>query len=296
MFLMYVDESGDAGLSATSPTRYFVLSGLIVHELRWAEYLDKLIGFRRSLKERFGMRLRDEFHASAMITSPGVLRHIPKHQRLEMLRLYADQLASMTDLNIINIVVDKQGKRATYDPFEMAWKALIQRFENTMSHRNFRGPLNSDERGMLIPDATDNKRLRSLLRKMRHYNPVTNQAQYGAGSRNLQIRTIIEDPYIKDSAESYFIQSADLIAYLLYQKLSPNAYIILIGWIRFCVKWHQPLIRKGLCACSGNDKGSLSAPRWNPTTQTSRGSDSSLLYHKMSTFLALTCVVLQPHG
>ena len=32
MFLMYVDESGDAGLVG-SPTRYFVLTGLVVHEL-----------------------------------------------------------------------------------------------------------------------------------------------------------------------------------------------------------------------------------------------------------------------
>jgi len=33
---MYVDESGDSGLpSDGSPTRYFCLSGLVVHELRW---------------------------------------------------------------------------------------------------------------------------------------------------------------------------------------------------------------------------------------------------------------------
>ncbi len=225
MFLMYVDESGDTGLGSSSPTRYFVLSGLVIHELRWTEYLDKLIGFRRMLSTRFGFRLRDEFHSAALINTPGVFSPIPKPRRLEMIRLYADQLATMPDFNAINIVVDKQGKPPTYDVFEMSWKALIQRFENTMSYRNFRGPMNPDERGMLIPDATDKKKLRMLLRKMRHFNPVTNQTQYGPGSRNLQIRTIVEDPFFKDSAESFFIQSADLIAYLLYQKFSPNAYM-----------------------------------------------------------------------
>ena len=33
MYLMYVDESGDSGL-VNSPTRYFVLTGMVVHELR----------------------------------------------------------------------------------------------------------------------------------------------------------------------------------------------------------------------------------------------------------------------
>ena len=35
--------------------------------------------------------------------------------------------------------------------FGMAWKALIQRFENTLAHHKFAGPANSDERGMLMP-------------------------------------------------------------------------------------------------------------------------------------------------
>lgn len=33
MYLMYVDESGDSGLLG-SPTRYFVVSGIVLHELR----------------------------------------------------------------------------------------------------------------------------------------------------------------------------------------------------------------------------------------------------------------------
>ena len=63
MYLMYVDESGDIGLSG-SPTRYFVLTGLVLHELRWRQTLDELIGFRRELKADFGLKLREEIHAS----------------------------------------------------------------------------------------------------------------------------------------------------------------------------------------------------------------------------------------
>ena len=49
MYLMYVDESGDTGL-ANSPTRYFVLSGIVVHESRWREFINALVAFRRTLR------------------------------------------------------------------------------------------------------------------------------------------------------------------------------------------------------------------------------------------------------
>ena len=224
MYLMYIDESGDAGLNG-SPTRYFVLSGLVVHELRWKALIDELIAFRRDIKARFGFKLREEMHAGKMLTSPGDLARIPKHQRLEILRLYADFLAGFPDLSLIHVVVDKQGKSPDYPVFDKAWQALIQRFENTISARNFPGPHHNDERGMLFPDATDQKKLNQLLRRMRNYNPVANQLQHGPGYRNLQVRTIIEDANFRDSATSYLIQSADLSAFLLYQSLAPSAYM-----------------------------------------------------------------------
>jgi hypothetical protein len=131
----------------------------------------------------------------------------------------------MTDISLINVVVDKQGKAETYDVFGMAWKALIQRFENTLSHRNFPGPANPDERGMIFPDHTDDKKLTAILRQMRHYNPIPNQTTYGPGYRNLGLARIIEDPSFRDSGHSYFIQAADMAAFLLYQYFAPNAYM-----------------------------------------------------------------------
>lgn len=224
MYLMYVDESGDPGL-VNSPTRYFTLSGLVVHELRWKPYLEDIVKFRREMKEKFGLKLREEIHAGQMLTKPGELARIPKHQRLEILRRFADQLARMVDFSVINVVVDKEGKPDGYDVFEQAWKALIQRFENTLSHKNFPGPSYSDERGMLFPDRTD-ERLKNLVRKLRAYNPVTNQEGFGDGYRNLQIRYLIEDPNHRDSQDSYLIQAADLCAYLFYQSMAPSAYMV----------------------------------------------------------------------
>lgn len=44
MYLIYEDESGDSG-TLNSPSRYFVLSGLVVHELRWLATLDAIVDF-----------------------------------------------------------------------------------------------------------------------------------------------------------------------------------------------------------------------------------------------------------
>ena len=41
----------------------------------------------------------------------------------------------------------------------------------------------------------------------------------------MPVDRIIEYPSFRDSAESYFVQVADLIAFLLYQEIAPSAYM-----------------------------------------------------------------------
>jgi hypothetical protein len=223
MFLMYVDESGDTGL-VNSPTRYFVLSGVVIHELIWREYLEVLIAFRRRMRLTFGLKLREEIHAAHFINRPGALVRIPRNNRLSIIRHFADEAANLRDINIINVVVDKAGKSAGYDVIEQAWRALVQRFSKTMSHRNFRGPANADERGLILPDMSEVKRITQTIRRMRRFNPIPNQPTFGPGYRNLLVENLVEDPFFKDSRHSYFLQVADLAAFLLYQRLAPSAY------------------------------------------------------------------------
>lgn len=105
MYLMYVDESGDTGIS-NSPTRYFVLTGLIIHELRWQALLDELIVFRRQLRNSTGLKLREEIHAAEMINSPGDLIRIPRNIRLDILKKCLDWIVLQRDCNLISIIVD----------------------------------------------------------------------------------------------------------------------------------------------------------------------------------------------
>ena len=218
---MYVDESGDTGLVG-SPTQRFILCGLVVHELRWRQVMDELLAFRKSIKAAFGLNLSDEIHAAAFFNNGhgGIL----KHRLLEIIRRFADKLATLPDLSLISVAVDKHAKPAGYDVFENAWGTLLQRFENTLLYRNFPGGKGRDDRGMLLCDQTDERKLRKLVRKMRAYNPVPNQAWVGPGYRNLAMQHIIEDPNIRNSSFSYFVQAVDVCAYLLKQRLQPSTY------------------------------------------------------------------------
>lgn len=224
---MYVDESRDIGLS-NSPTRFFILTGLIVHELRWKANLDQLVNFRRRMRVLHGLKLREELHASHLINTPGDLKRIKRNDRLSIIRALATELATMQDINLVNVVVDKQGKPPDFDVFGKAWQALIQRFENTIRNGNFPGPANQNEKGLIFPDRTDDKKLRLLLRRMRYYNPIPSRFSFG-GYRQVPLSHVIEDPNFKESRDSYFIQAVDLAAYLLQQRLAPNSYMKKVG-------------------------------------------------------------------
>lgn len=221
MYLMYVDESGDTGLS-NSPTTHFALSGLVVHESRWRPFIDQLITFKRTMRAVHGLPVRAEIHASEYIKSR--VFNLPRHVRFAILRNFLDEIAKCPDISITNVIVDKTTKSPNYDVFENAWQILFQRFENTLGYGNFPGGHRSDH-GMVITDATNGEKLKRLVRRMAVHNYVPHTPYYGGGARNLPITRIIEDPHGKDSADTLPIQACDTVAYFLMQKFRPNSYI-----------------------------------------------------------------------
>jgi len=226
VYLMYVDESGDTGIQANSTDR-FVLTGMVFHELRWQSLLDDLVDFRKQLRVRTGFKVRDEIHSQEMINGrKSNNRGIERHLRLQILKWCIDWIAAKPDIRIITICVSKQNKIDAAAVFELAWESLIQRFENTLSHRNFTGPANSDDRGLLIPDNTNGQLLIRIVRRMRRYNPITNNLSiYAGGYRNMPLGHLVEDPFTKDSADSLFLQMADVVAYFAFQMYRPNKFI-----------------------------------------------------------------------
>jgi hypothetical protein len=232
MYLMYVDESGDCGMpSDGSPTKLFCLSGLVVHSLNWRHTIDELTKFRHGIKHRFKVYLEAELHVAEMINKPSKLheslRRLKKHDRLAIIRQFADKIATLKDVNLINVVINKHGRvRDKDEVFRWAWCALFQRFENTIRQKNFPASKDPNERGMVFPDNTDGQKLRRLLDEMRRKNVIKVPADGGGyANANHPIQLIIEDPVMRDSRESYLIQAADCAAYLFKQSIEPSAYM-----------------------------------------------------------------------
>lgn len=218
---MYVDESGDTGLKG-SPTRYFALSGIVVHESRWRDFVETIVAFRKTLRKAYLLPVRAEIHASEFINKRAY--DLDRHVRLAILRNTLDELAKIDFISITNVVVQKAGKSEGYDVFTNAWRTLFQRFENTLVHGNFPGGFRRGH-GIVITDATAGRNLQLLVRKMAVFNYIPHDPRYGDGARNEPVTRIIEDPHGKDSADTYPIQMCDVVAYFLHQKFAPNAYI-----------------------------------------------------------------------
>jgi hypothetical protein len=219
---MYVDESGDVG-TINSPTRYFVLSGLVIHEKRWLETLDTLIEFRRYLRKKYELKLREEIHSTAMIHRPGKLARIQKHRRLLMLGEVLSFQARLRGISVLNIVLDKSNKANSAYVFENAWTLLLQRFHNTIQYGNFPDGNNNKDKGLVFTDQTTVRTLSEILRKRRRYNPVPSLG--GGNTKDLPLIDLVDDPVHRDSRHSYFIQLADVNAYFLFQSHQACKYI-----------------------------------------------------------------------
>src|ERR1700742_2062235 len=99
MYLMYVDESGDIGQLPASPTRYFILSSIVIHELKWRDILQDLFRFRQMLKITKGLMIKEEIHCTKFISRPGALVRIPRNDRLDIIKKCIDWLNTQNDMS-----------------------------------------------------------------------------------------------------------------------------------------------------------------------------------------------------
>ncbi len=210
MYLCYFDESGDAGVGAKSPTKWFVLACTIVHESHWLETLDSLITLRRGLKATYGIPTTPEIKAQHLARGNGPLRNVLKARRWDV---YRDVIAAQATMNIHNfaVAIDKQKAALKgYDPREDAWTFSLERI-NTFVSKASKG-----ENVVVHPDGGHDEFITKRLRAIRRHHNVT--GAYG-GRLKAAVNRIVEDPSGRDSRQSYFVQVADWNAYAAHRSL-----------------------------------------------------------------------------
>lgn len=220
MYLLYVDESGDSGefiKGVTKNSQHYILSALIISQDERFATLEKLKKLRRVIKDKYGLNPRIEIHASELIRIDKIkeYRRLKKRERLDILKLYSTQIPIIFDTaKVLNICLDKTEQKSKKDIQELAWSRLIQRFDTYLTKT-------VNDKGVIISDTMNQESLiRNTIRKMRIYNPVP--SHFGP-YYDSPVKNIIEDAFNRDSKHSYFIQTVDVIAQILYRKEYPKA-------------------------------------------------------------------------
>lgn len=226
LYLIYIDESGDCGqyIGPGGSTAYFVLSGLMVPEAAWYYEQDTLWRIRLHLQKKYGLSPFVELHGSELINPRGNRLELEKDgqplyaSRAVRVAIYREFLtlvsANMQYCRYLNLYLDKQ--RPKYqttlhlrDLEYRCWDWFLQRFQNNLSKSIGR-------RGMVFCDETNEHKIREIIRTKRRSNTIPSQD--GFSMLHCPYDRIIEDPIMRDSRHSGFIQIVDMISHALYRQ------------------------------------------------------------------------------
>ncbi|NBR16150.1 MAG: DUF3800 domain-containing protein [Flavobacteriales bacterium] len=209
MYFLYVDESGDCGAYDSSKpdrtgTKYFIMSGILVHVDKWKISLDLLKAFRRKIARDGYLAYDVEFHCSELIDPHKVQAYtsISVKDRWRILEEFATVIGDNQAFKIINVVIDKSNTDLQPNEFiTSSISELYSAFDEFLK--------NEKTRGLVFLDRANEKVVNTHVRKLLGTGVSYEQKHYK------RIGWIIEDPIFRISSDSMFIQAADTIAYCL---------------------------------------------------------------------------------
>lgn len=209
-YLVYFDETGDDGANTLS-SKQFVLTSVYLSSDKWQSTFDLIREFRTELKNKYGLRIKDEIHTKHIVRDKGMYRDYGwnEEERRQLLMDVATFISKL-EIKTINVIIDKEKiKTNDYSVLKNALTYNVQRIEND-SNGKWNYIIITDE-GRLSP-------MRKTAREIRAYNPI--QSHFG-GFHNVPIKGLIEDIMSKESNESYFIQICDFISFFtdLYYRI-----------------------------------------------------------------------------
>lgn len=215
-YIAYVDETGDTGdVDKQGSSSHYALGCVLINSDQWADGFDTIVGMRRWMRTTYGLPLRAEVKANYLIRGNGPLKalnlSLPQRKAIYENHLHHVHAAGA---RAFSIVVDKRKHQVEGEAcLNLAWETLLQRLERTSSSEKFKFAV--------YHDAGENDAIRKLVRKARQYLTAGSNSAFGSGQRVFQTRQIVDDPVPRDSAQSYFVQLADLVAYAGWRWTTP---------------------------------------------------------------------------
>jgi hypothetical protein len=195
MWFVYLDESKESN-------KFYVYSALIVDSAQWSDAFKALKDARSRLRKRRGVYMKQELHAWKFAAGKGQIadRPILKPERAEIFRRVLSFIAEVGFFRVISSVNTNEF---------YAYDRIMNRINRT-----------AEEEGkhvILICDKGQEAEFTRRMRRMRVHNPIPSKfggwQETGTQTKNIPTAQILEDPFFKESEDSYFIQAVDFCAY-----------------------------------------------------------------------------------
>ena len=187
MHLTYIDDSGDEELS--------IFSALTIRVDKWNACLEKIKNFRRDIQISDGISVYTEFHAWKFVSGRGKIADgiVPKGRRCQIFKQTLQMVAMLPEARLFNVAFPTKTS-------DQAYETLLRGINRTLQKW--------DSHAILICDEGKDAIYTRLVRRMQT-------------SKNVPIDRILEDPFFKQSDQSYFIQLSDFCAYALLRQERP---------------------------------------------------------------------------
>lgn len=122
MHLIYLDESGDPGLTH-SPGHHYIIAGFAIHHSHWHDFDRRLRDFRKWALDAYGLQHDRELHAAEFLGAANVHCGIRRDHRLLIIRRLIRTLEESPELRLFGWSADKHegpplhrtGKRCLVD-------------------------------------------------------------------------------------------------------------------------------------------------------------------------------------
>ncbi len=204
MHIFYIDDSYDQELC--------VFSALALPVDQGQQAYKQVRDWWQSLQRTFGIDTQKELHAWKFVSGRGrpSERIITKSERATIFHDGLKMIAKLPGARIFNVIFPKKDD-------ERAFARLLSRINRTLQAWG--------SHGILICDRGKDEAYTKLTRRLGTYNPIPDRSGIKSGAglayRNFPIDRIIEDPFFKNSDQSYFIQLVDFAAYALLRRERP---------------------------------------------------------------------------
>lgn len=212
--MAYIDETGDPGdPTLKGSSGCFGLGCVLVDTDHWADSFDRLVRFRRTVRDHHGIPMRAELKANFLIRGSGPLKdlNLPPERRGRIYRSHLNLIHQLKG-RAFGVVIDKEATGLTGKACLIsAWQTLIERLESTTRYEQ------TDV--LVVHDEGSNDEVRKLMRKARRHMIVSSLG--GASTQNLRTRRFLEDPVPRQSHASYWLQLADMVAYSAWRANFP---------------------------------------------------------------------------